>query len=145
MVCTHQCVSSWSAILYPMLVLELLPLTIMDSSRLFAVQNPHMPVMPQSNIHLDILEGRDETLNVTDFFRRSFTRCVAPDSLFTADFQTSMPTLPWTYMRIWSESCGCDATSALPYALCLLSTQLDGRLHLDPTCMHSGEEAAIVQ
>ncbi|KAF8480878.1 proteasome maturation factor UMP1 [Russula ochroleuca] len=31
--------------------------------------NPHMPAMPQSNIHLDILEGRDETLDVTDFFQ----------------------------------------------------------------------------
>ncbi|KAI9512292.1 proteasome maturation factor UMP1 [Russula earlei] len=30
--------------------------------------DPHMPAMPQSNIHLDILEGRDETLDVTDFF-----------------------------------------------------------------------------
>ncbi len=27
-----------------------------------------MPAMPQSNIHLDILEGRDETLDVADFF-----------------------------------------------------------------------------
>lgn len=31
--------------------------------------NPHMPTMAQSNIHLDILEGRDETLDVTDFFQ----------------------------------------------------------------------------
>ena len=31
-----------------------------------------MPAMPQSNIHLDILEGRDEILDVTDFFRRPF-------------------------------------------------------------------------
>lgn len=31
-------------------------------------QNPHMPAMPRSNIHLDILEGRDETLDVADFF-----------------------------------------------------------------------------
>lgn len=45
----------------------------MNSSRMFAVQNPHMPAMAQSNIHLDILEGRDETLDVTDFFRRSFS------------------------------------------------------------------------
>lgn len=30
--------------------------------------NPHMPAMPRSNIHLDILEGRDETLDVADFF-----------------------------------------------------------------------------
>jgi Proteasome maturation factor UMP1 len=41
----------------------------MDLSRTFAIQNPHMPAVPQSNIHLDILEGRDETLDVTDFFR----------------------------------------------------------------------------
>ncbi|CAE7161702.1 unnamed protein product [Rhizoctonia solani] len=31
-------------------------------------KNPHMPAMPQSNIHLDILMGRDETLDVGDFF-----------------------------------------------------------------------------
>ncbi|KAI0063121.1 proteasome maturation factor UMP1 [Artomyces pyxidatus] len=29
--------------------------------------NPHMPAMPQSNIHLDILMGRDETLDMPDF------------------------------------------------------------------------------
>ncbi|KAI9428598.1 hypothetical protein H4582DRAFT_1830111, partial [Lactarius indigo] len=29
--------------------------------------SPHMPAMPRSNVHLDILEGRDETLDVTDF------------------------------------------------------------------------------
>ncbi|KAH9046447.1 proteasome maturation factor UMP1 [Lactarius hengduanensis] len=34
----------------------------------FTAQNPHMPAMPRSNIHLDILEGRDETLDVADFF-----------------------------------------------------------------------------
>lgn len=42
------------------------------STRDFVLQNPHMPAMPQSNIHLDILEGRDEILDVTDFFRRPF-------------------------------------------------------------------------
>ncbi|KAI0044361.1 proteasome maturation factor UMP1 [Auriscalpium vulgare] len=30
--------------------------------------NRHMPAFPQSNVHLDILMGRDETLDVTDFF-----------------------------------------------------------------------------
>lgn len=30
-------------------------------------QNPHMPAMPQSNIHLDILMGRDQTLEPVDF------------------------------------------------------------------------------
>jgi len=44
----------------------------MNSSWIFVVQNPHMPAMAQSNIHLDILDGRDETLDVTDFFRMSF-------------------------------------------------------------------------
>ncbi|KAH9947400.1 proteasome maturation factor UMP1 [Amylocystis lapponica] len=29
--------------------------------------NPHMPALPQSNIHLDILMGRDETLECADF------------------------------------------------------------------------------
>ncbi|KAG2160154.1 proteasome maturation factor UMP1-domain-containing protein [Suillus bovinus] len=30
--------------------------------------SPHMPGMPQSNIHLDILMGRDESLDPSDFF-----------------------------------------------------------------------------
>ncbi|QRV76142.1 proteasome maturation factor UMP1 [Ceratobasidium sp. AG-Ba] len=30
--------------------------------------NHHMPAVPQSNIHLDILMGRDESLDVGDFF-----------------------------------------------------------------------------
>lgn len=78
-----------------------------------------MPAMAQSaNIHLDILEGRDETLDVTDFFRRSSFLVNLLDRIFTVDFQTTMPTLPWTYTRIWSESFGCDATSAQPCALC---------------------------
>ena len=37
-----------------------------------------MPAMPQSNIHLDILEGRDETLDVTDFFSRHLIERVFP-------------------------------------------------------------------
>lgn len=31
-------------------------------------QNPHMPGMGRSNIHMDILMGRDETLDPADFF-----------------------------------------------------------------------------
>ncbi|KAG8919432.1 hypothetical protein FRC02_001676 [Tulasnella sp. 418] len=30
--------------------------------------NPHMPALPTSNLSLDILMGRDETLDVADFF-----------------------------------------------------------------------------
>ncbi|KZT56319.1 proteasome maturation factor UMP1 [Calocera cornea HHB12733] len=30
-------------------------------------QTPHMPAMPRSNLHLDILMGRDEALDVADF------------------------------------------------------------------------------
>ncbi|KAI6153230.1 proteasome maturation factor UMP1 [Pisolithus tinctorius] len=30
--------------------------------------NPHMPALQRSNIHLDILMGRDETLDPSDFF-----------------------------------------------------------------------------
>ncbi|THH19183.1 hypothetical protein EUX98_g8826 [Antrodiella citrinella] len=31
------------------------------------VQNPHMPAFSTSNIHLDVLMGRDETLDTVDF------------------------------------------------------------------------------
>jgi proteasome maturation protein len=34
---------------------------------LIPVQNPHMPAFPQSNLHLDILMGRDEILDTPDF------------------------------------------------------------------------------
>ncbi|EJF55744.1 hypothetical protein BD309DRAFT_878333 [Dichomitus squalens] len=30
-------------------------------------QNPHMPILPQFNLHLDILMGRDEVLHCADF------------------------------------------------------------------------------
>lgn len=31
-------------------------------------QNPHMPVLPRSNLHLDILMGRDEVIEPVDVF-----------------------------------------------------------------------------
>src|ERR1700722_14900921 len=31
-------------------------------------KNPHMPALPQSNLHLDILMGRDETIEPVDVF-----------------------------------------------------------------------------
>ncbi|ESK98175.1 hypothetical protein Moror_354 [Moniliophthora roreri MCA 2997] len=31
-------------------------------------RNPHMPALPQTNIHLDILMGRDETIEPGDVF-----------------------------------------------------------------------------
>ncbi len=37
------------------------------SLNMSAPQNPHMPILPQSNLHLDILMGRDETLECADF------------------------------------------------------------------------------
>lgn len=36
-------------------------------NRAFNTQSPHMPALPQSNPHLDILMGRDETLDCADF------------------------------------------------------------------------------
>ncbi|KAI0757801.1 proteasome maturation factor UMP1 [Daedaleopsis nitida] len=39
--------------------------TLME--RKIVSQNPHMPILPQSNLHLDILMGRDETLECVDF------------------------------------------------------------------------------
>jgi len=43
------------------------PVRIMMERKIVA-QNPHFPAMPQSNIHLDILMGRDNTLDVGDLF-----------------------------------------------------------------------------
>jgi hypothetical protein len=31
------------------------------------VQNPHMPALQTTNVHLDILMGRDETIDTCDF------------------------------------------------------------------------------
>lgn len=36
-------------------------------------QNMHMPALPRSNIHLDILMGRDELLDVADVFGGMFS------------------------------------------------------------------------
>jgi proteasome maturation protein len=33
-----------------------------------ASKNPHMPALPQSNLALDILMGRDETIEPADIF-----------------------------------------------------------------------------
>ncbi|KAG8833142.1 hypothetical protein FRC17_011262 [Serendipita sp. 399] len=43
------------------------PVRLMMERKLVA-QNPHFPALPQSNIHLDILMGRDSTLDIGDFF-----------------------------------------------------------------------------
>ncbi|KAF9792269.1 proteasome maturation factor UMP1 [Thelephora terrestris] len=44
-----------------------LPLQIMMERKIVA-KSAHMPALPQSNIHLDILMGRDESLEVSDVF-----------------------------------------------------------------------------
>ncbi|KAF9646838.1 proteasome maturation factor UMP1 [Thelephora ganbajun] len=44
-----------------------LPLQIMMERKIVA-KNAHMPALRQSNIHLDILMGRDESLDVSDAF-----------------------------------------------------------------------------
>jgi len=43
------------------------PMRLLMERRIVS-SSPHMPAMPQSNIHLDILMGRDETLDAADFF-----------------------------------------------------------------------------
>ena len=43
------------------------PMRIM-MERKAVIHNPHMPAAAQSNIHLDILMGRDETLHPSDVF-----------------------------------------------------------------------------
>jgi len=42
------------------------------SSLLISAQNPHMPGMPQSNLQLDILMGRDEIIEPVDIFSGAF-------------------------------------------------------------------------
>jgi len=44
-----------------------LPLQITMERKIVA-KNAHMPAVPQSNIHLDILMGRDESLDISDVF-----------------------------------------------------------------------------
>ncbi|TFK40925.1 proteasome maturation factor UMP1 [Crucibulum laeve] len=43
------------------------PMRLMMERRIVA-SNPHITDMPHSNIHLDILMGRDETIDPTDIF-----------------------------------------------------------------------------
>jgi len=43
------------------------PMRLLMERRIVSA-NPHMPAMPLSNIHLDILMGRDEALDPADFF-----------------------------------------------------------------------------
>ncbi|KAI0820614.1 proteasome maturation factor UMP1 [Trametes gibbosa] len=43
-----------------------MPMRILMERKLVS-QNSHMPTLPQSNLHLDILMGRDETLECPDF------------------------------------------------------------------------------
>ncbi|EJF56117.1 proteasome maturation factor UMP1 [Dichomitus squalens LYAD-421 SS1] len=43
-----------------------MPMRILMERKIVS-QNPHMPILPQSNLHLDILMGRDEVLDCADF------------------------------------------------------------------------------
>ena len=71
-----------------------------------------MPALPQSNIHLDILMGRDESLGVSDFFGGGYLPL------------DSIPYLPksrkvwrashrWTSTAIWGSH-GCNITKGAP-------------------------------
>ncbi|KAJ7480101.1 proteasome maturation factor UMP1 [Mycena galericulata] len=43
------------------------PMRLLMERKIVAA-SPHMPAMPQSNLHLDILMGRDETIEPVDIF-----------------------------------------------------------------------------
>ncbi|KAF8213686.1 proteasome maturation factor UMP1 [Mycena galopus ATCC 62051] len=43
------------------------PMRLLMERKIVAA-NPHMPTLPQSNVHLDILMGRDETIEPADIF-----------------------------------------------------------------------------
>jgi proteasome maturation protein len=42
------------------------------SNRLISLQTPHTLSAPQTNLHLDILMGRDETIEAADVFLGRF-------------------------------------------------------------------------
>lgn len=70
-----------------------------------------MPALPQSNIHLDILMGRDESLDVSDFFggARStnpfdFIKYLSP---FLKVWRVNHR---WTSTARWRRSYGCNGT-----------------------------------
>ena len=68
-----------------------------------------MPAMPRSNIHLDILEGRDETLDVADLFSELlFLQFLSYWVLIRWHLQTLNLTRPPTFTQTWSGSCDCD-------------------------------------
>ncbi len=76
----------------------------------FTAQNPHMPALPRSNIHLDILEGRDEILDVADFFSELFLlRYLLYLDLIHSHLQTLNLTRLPTFTQRWSGSCECDS------------------------------------
>ncbi|KAF7319871.1 hypothetical protein MKEN_00770300 [Mycena kentingensis (nom. inval.)] len=54
------------------------PMRLLMERKIVAT-NPHMPALPQSNLHLDILMGRDETIEPVDIFGGMET--IAPQSI----------------------------------------------------------------
>lgn len=55
-------------------------------------QNPHMPGMGRSNVHLDILMGRDETLDPQDFFLgRSVILACSGDANMLQEWSRAFP------------------------------------------------------
>nr|VWO94647.1 Cytochrome P450 3A13 [Ganoderma boninense] len=54
-----------------------MPMRILMERKIVS-QNPHMPILPQSNLHLDILMGRDETLECADFMGSAAAEMTQP-------------------------------------------------------------------
>ena len=73
-----------------------------------------MPALPQSNIHLDILMGRDESLDISDFFGGG---CSIIPLDFACDLLISWKVWKeshrWTFMAIWRRNYGCNNISQI--------------------------------
>jgi hypothetical protein len=69
-----------------------------------------MPALPQSNIHLDILMGRDESLDVSDFFGGgSLVNSLDPIPYLPKSRKVWKVSHRWTSTAIWRR-CGCNIT-----------------------------------
>lgn len=65
------------------------------SNRLISLQTPHTLSAPQTNLHLDILMGRDETIEAADVFLGQFSSSLFFNLILIMDFREG----DWFYIR----------------------------------------------
>lgn len=102
-------------------------------------QNMHMPALARSNIHLDILMGRDESVDVNDIFGGTVPRNHSKHLCHTKlAVQATMLRLLWIFTHRWRRSSVCNATvyhtiTTVPHNYFLLPHQLSRVISNLPT------------